>query len=372
MQPLARIHRSPLLGLALVSIAAANSALAAISLDKINLPQGFVIETYAEGVENARQMALGDNGTLFVGSRRAGKVHALVDTDQDGQADQQFLIDEGLTMPTGVAFRDGALYVAAVNRILRYDNIEAQLANPPEPVVLSDAFPSDAHHGWKYIAFGPDDKLYVPVGAPCNICDEPGYASIKRMNLDGSGIEDYALGVRNSVGFDWHPQTGDFWFTDNGRDHLGDDSPPCELNRAPQAGMHFGYPYCHGVDISDPEFGEGKSCTNYEAPAQALGPHVAPLGMTFYDGQQFPAEYQNQVFIPEHGSWNRSEKIGYRIMLVRLDAESNAKTYEVFADGWLQGQNEWGRPVDLLVAPDGSLLVSDDSASAIYRISYRP
>lgn len=357
-------------GLAAFSLSLSNGVAAEVRLDKIKLPPGFTIELYADNVENARQMALGDNGTLFVGSRRAGKVHALVDTDQDGRPDQQYLIAEGLTMPSGVAFRDGALYVAAVNRILRYDNIEAQLDHPPAAVVVTDAFPSDAHHGWKSIAFGPDGKLYVPVGAPCNICDEPGYAAIKRMNADGSGIEDYALGVRNSVGFDWHPQTGALWFTDNGRDHLGDDMPPCELNRAPQAGMHFGYPYCHGADISDPEFGEGHQCSDYVAPAQALGPHVAPLGMKFYRGSQFPQQYRNQVFIPEHGSWNRSEKIGYRIMMVRLDENSQATSYEVFAEGWLQGQNEWGRPVDLLELPDGSLLVSDDSASVIYRISY--
>lgn len=355
----------------LITSLAVNMAAAALPLDKISLPEGFAIELYAENVENARQMALGAQGTLFVGSRRAGKVHAVVDTDQDGKAEQYYLIDQGLTMPSGVAFKDGSLYVAAIDRILRYDNIEAQLSSPPEPVVVTDAFPSETHHGWKYIAFGPDGKLYVPVGAPCNICDEPGYASIKRMNSDGSDIEDYALGVRNSVGFDWHPQSGALWFTDNGRDHLGDDMPPCELNHAPEQGMHFGYPYCHGVDISDPEYGEGHSCDDYVAPAQALGPHVAPLGMKFYDGEQFPAQYRNQVFIPEHGSWNRTEKIGYRITMVELDEQSKAQNYHVFAEGWLQGQNEWGRPVDLLVMPDGSMLVSDDKASVIYRIRYR-
>lgn len=344
---------------------------AALPLEKIQLPPGFVIEIYASGVENARQMALGEKGVLFVGSRRAGKIHAVVDHDQDGRADQVYLIDEDLNMPSGVAFRDGSLFVGAVDRILRYDNIEAQLEQPPEPVVVTAAFPDERHHGWKHLEFGPDGKLYVPVGAPCNICDEPGFAAIKRMNIDGSGIEDYALGVRNSVGFDWHPRTGDLWFTDNGRDHLGDDQPPCELNHAPRAGMHFGYPYCHGADISDPEYGEGHRCADYVPPAQALGPHVAPLGMAFYSGDQFPEAYRNQVLIPEHGSWNRSEKIGYRIMLVTLDEQSTATNYKVFADGWLQGQNEWGRPVDILVMPDGSILVSDDKASVIYRIQYK-
>ncbi|GAB4182727.1 MAG: sorbosone dehydrogenase family protein [Wenzhouxiangellaceae bacterium] len=346
-------------------------AWAALPLEQIQLPQGFVIEIYAEGVDNARQMAMGEQGTLFVGSRRAGKVHALVDSDSDGFAETVHLIASDLTMPSGVAFRDGALYVAAVDRILRYDNIEQQLTAPPAPVIVSNAFPSDTHHGWKYIDFGPDGKLYVPVGAPCNICDEPGYANIQRLNADGSGLEVYASGVRNSVGFDWHPRTGDLWFTDNGRDHLGDNRPPCELNHAPRSGMHFGYPYCHGDDISDPEYGDGHSCADYTPPAQSLGPHVAPLGMAFYTGNTFPQRYHNQIFIPEHGSWNRSDKIGYRITLVTLDDAANATDYQVFAEGWLQGQNEWGRPVDILVLDDGSMLVSDDKANVIYRIRYQ-
>lgn len=343
----------------------------ALPLDKIQLPEGFEIGIYADEVENARQMVLGDQGTLFVGSRGAGKVHAVVDEDGDGRADRTYLVAEGLNMPSGVAFRDGSLYVAAVSRILRYDDIEKRLDDPPEPVVVSNAFPSDAHHGWKFIAFGPDGKLYVPVGAPCNICNEPGYAAIKRINPDGSGLEDYSMGVRNSVGFDWHPDTGELWFTDNGRDLMGDDLPPDELNRAPGPGLHFGYPYCHGIDINDPEFGSGVDCSEYVPPAQPLGPHVAALGMTFYTGDMFPKRYRNQIFIPEHGSWNRSEKIGYRITLVSLDENSRATDYEVFAEGWLQGQSEWGRPAALLVLPDGSLLVADDAASVIYRITYR-
>jgi glucose/arabinose dehydrogenase len=283
------------------------------------------------------------------------------------------VIASGLREPAGVAFRDGALYVSAVSRILRFDGIEARLADPPEPVVVSDRFPQDGHHGRKFIAFGPDGKLYVPVGAPCNVCDRgsEGYATIQRMNPDGTGLEVFAKGVRNSVGFDWHPQTKELWFTDNGRDRLGDDVPPCELNRAPRAGLHFGFPFCHGGTIADPEFGRQASCSEFVAPARNLGPHVAPLGMRFYTGTQFPAAYRNQVFIAEHGSWNRSEKIGYRVTLVRLDAGGKAIGYEAFAEGWLAGGRAWGRPADVLVAPDGSLLVSDDEAGAVYRIRYR-
>ena len=279
-----------------------------------------------------------------------------------------------LREPAGVAFRNGALYVSAISRILRFDDIERRLDSPPDPVVVSDAFPGDGHHGRKFIAFGPDGKLYVPVGAPCNICepDPAKYTIITRMNADGSGREIVARGVRNSVGFDWHPQTKEMWFTDNGRDMLGDDVPPDELNRVTRAGQSFGYPFCHGGTIKDPEFGHMKPCSEFVPPAQNLGPHVASLGMRFYTGAQFPPDYRNQVFIAEHGSWNRSQKIGYRVTLVRLDASGKATTYEPFAEGWLQGQQAWGRPADVLVAPDGSLLVSDDGAGAIYRISYRP
>ncbi|MFI4925115.1 MAG: PQQ-dependent sugar dehydrogenase, partial [Vicinamibacteria bacterium] len=278
----------------------------------------------------------------------------------------------GLREPAGVAFRDGALYVSAVSRILRLDDIERRLDNPPSPVLVSDRFPDDGHHGRKFIAFGPDGKLYVPVGAPCNVCepDFERYANIGRMNPDGSGFEVVARGVRNTVGFDWHPRTRELWFTDNGRDMLGDDQPPDELNRLARSGQNFGYPYCHGGTIPDPGFGARHACSEFVAPAQNLGPHVASLGMRFYTGTQFPAEYRNQVFIAEHGSWNRSRRIGYRVTLVRLDEQGRAVKYEPFAEGWLQGESAWGRPADVAVAPDGSLLVSDDAAGAIYRIRY--
>ena len=346
-------------------------------LSLIDLPEGFTIESYADSVPNARQMALSPNGTLFVGSRRAGKVHAVVDRNGDFKADQVYLIADSLKMPSGLAFRDGSLYVGAVNRILRYDDIEAHLDDPPEPVVVLDDLPTDGHHGWKYLDFGPDGKLYVPVGAPCNVCEKPDpYATILRMNPDGAEREVYARGVRNSVGFAWHPTTGDLWFTDNGSDNISTDAaitdelPSCELNHAPEAGLHFGFPYVHQGDTPDPEFGQGHSPDDYAPPAVNLGPHVAPLGMVFYTGEMFPEEYKNQAFIAEHGSWNRTKKIGYRLKLVRFDEVGNAIGQEVFAKGWLQGESNWGRPNDVELMPDGSLLVSDDQAGAIYRITY--
>jgi glucose/arabinose dehydrogenase len=345
-----------------------------LPLDKIKLPQGFKIAPYAEGVTNARSMVLSPNGTLFVGTRDEGSVYALKDTDGDMKADKQYTIAKGLKMPNGVAFRDGALYVAEVSRIIRFDNIEANLDNPPALKVVYDKYPTETHHGWKYIAFGPDGKLYVPVGAPCNICKskEEVFASMTRINADGTGMEVVQHGIRNSVGFAWHPQTKELWFTDNGRDMMGDEVPGCELNHATKDGMNFGYPYFHQGNVPDPEFGKGKKASDYTAPAQVLGPHVAALGMEFYTGKQFPAEYKNQVFIAEHGSWNRSKKIGYRIMMVTLDENQKATSYKPFAEGWLMAAEDdaWGRPVDLEFLPDGSMLVSDDYANAIYRIYY--
>ncbi|MEJ2343109.1 MAG: sorbosone dehydrogenase family protein [Gemmatimonadales bacterium] len=339
-------------------------------LELIELPPGFVIEVYASDVPGARSLALGPNGTVFVGSLKAGKVYALTDRDGAGGI-ETITIASGLDIPNGVALRDGALYVAETSRVLRFDDIEARLADPPDPVVIVDGFPTERLHGWRFIAFGPDGMLYMSVGAPCNVCKEEDerFASIMRMNPDGSGPEIFAHGVRNSVGFDWHPETGDLWFTDNGRDRLGDDRPPDELNRAPRAGLHFGFPYCHGGDIPDPDFGTERACTEFTPPAQQLGPHVASIGMRFYTGSSFPLEYRNGIFIAEHGSWNRSEKIGYRVTFVKLDGDE-AVGYEPFAQGWLQGEDAWGRPTDLLVMPDGSLLVSDDRMGAVYRISY--
>jgi glucose/arabinose dehydrogenase len=342
-----------------------------LPLDSIRLPEHFTIQVFARDVPDARSMALGPDGTLFVGTHSRGVVYAIEDRDKDGRAERVRVILEDLNVPNGLAVRDGALYVAEISRVLRYDRIEERLDNPPDAVIINDSFPLDRHHGWKFIRFGPDGQLYVPVGAPCNICErkDERYAAIHRMKPDGSAREVFARGVRNTVGFDWHPDSGELWFTDNGRDWLGDDRPPDELNRAARAGLHFGYPYCHGGDISDPKFGHKRACGDFEPPARKLGPHVAALGMRFYTGEMFPNEYHNQIFIAEHGSWNRAQKIGYRISLVRLEAEK-VVSYEPFAEGWLQGQEAWGRPVDVLVMPDGALLVSDDEAGAVYRISY--
>jgi glucose/arabinose dehydrogenase len=282
-----------------------------------------------------------------------------------------FTLAQGLNAPNGVAFHDGALYVAEISRILRFDGIETRLADPPHPAVVTDRFPRDGHHGWKFIAFGPDGWLYVPVGAPCNICepDPDRYALISRIHVDGSGYEVYARGVRNTVGFDWDPATGELWFNDHGRDLLGDEMPSDELNHAPKPGLHFGYPYCHQGDAPDPEFGSKHKCSEFTPPALKQGGHVAPDGLRFYTGKMFPATYRNRIFIAQHGSWNRSKKSGYRVIDVTLK-DGRVDKWEVFAQGWMSDERAWGRPVDLLVLPDGSLLISDDFANAIYRVTY--
>ena len=342
------------------------------NLDKIKLPHGFAISVYAE-VSNARSLCLSPNGTLFVGNRNGNKVYAVVDENKDGVADKVYTIAKELNSPNGVAFKDGSLYVACISTILKIDSIESHLSNPPQPKVVYDQYPTDGHHGWKFIAFGPDGKLYVPVGAPCNICEEknPVYASITRINTDGSGMEVFASGIRNTVGFDWHPVTKELWFTENGRDNMGDNVPEDELNRAPQKGMHFGFPYCHQGNILDPEFGKGKNCSDYVAPVKTLGPHVAALGMRFYTGDMFPADYKNAIFIAKHGSWNRSIPIGYDVTVAKLNGNDIA-SYTTFAEGWLRPDHSViGRPVDVLQMPDGALLVSDDFNGAVYRIVYK-
>jgi glucose/arabinose dehydrogenase len=336
-------------------------------LDDIRLPPGFRIEVFAE-VPNARSLALGDNGTVFVATRNRDAVFAVL--ARPGRDPEVIKLIDGLKMPNGIAFFDGDLYVAETSRVSKYSSIESFLRDPPRAELLNIKLPTESHHGWRYIGFGPDEKLYISVGAPCNVCNKDGFGEILRMNPDGSGREVFAEGVRNSVGFTWHPDSDELWFTDNGRDRLGDDMPPDELNRAAGAGRHFGFPYCHGGDLPDPEFGKNASCANYVRPVQKLGPHVAALGVKFYTGTMFPEEYRGQIFIAEHGSWNRSEKIGYRISLVRLE-QGEPVSYEPFAVGWLQGQSVTGRPVDILQLADGSLLVSDDTAGKIYRISYQ-
>jgi glucose/arabinose dehydrogenase len=339
---------------------------------EISLPPGFKIGIYSANVEGARSMALSESGILFVGTRVVGgSVYAVLDNNKDYKADEVVIIASGLNMPNGVAIREGDLYVAEVNRILKFENIEENFRYPPAPQIIRDDLPTEKHHGWKFIRFSHDGKLYIPIGAPCNICKENDerFASIIRMNPDGSDLEVFAHGVRNSVGFDFHPVSKHIWFTDNGRDWLGDNQPPDELNHASQKGLHFGFPYLHGKTIIDPEFGNGIDTSQFTKPVQELGPHVAALGMRFYTGSMFPDEYKNQIFIAEHGSWNRSEKIGYRVMLVRLN-ENKSTCYEPFAEGWLKGESVLGRPVDIQQMPDGSLLVSDDYAGVIYRITY--
>ena len=350
-------------------------------LEKIVLPDGFKIEIYASDVENARSMTVSPSGTVFVGNRKSDNVFALIDENNDGKVDKKYLITDKLkNMPNGVAFHDGDLYVAEVNKIWVFKDIENKLKlidengfYPEDPILITDDFPSDKHHGWKYIAIGPDNKLYVPVGAPCNICESRDeiYSTITRMDLDGSNREIYARGVRNTVGFTWNKETGEMWFTDNGRDMLGDNYPPCELNKVTKPDQHYGYPYCHGGDISDPEFGSKYACEDFIKPMQNLGPHVAPLGLKFYDGDMFPEEYKGDIFIAEHGSWNRTKKIGYRITRVKIK-DNKSVGYEPFISGWLEKDinDAWGRPVDVVILEDGSMLISDDYASVIYRVTY--
>jgi glucose/arabinose dehydrogenase len=339
-----------------------------LPLEKIRLPEGFKIEVYADDIENARAMALAGDGTLFAGSRSAGNVYAV-------KPDKEVvLIDEGLQLPTGIEYFEGDLYVSEVSRILKYENILENFEDNPDPVIVNDQLPTETWHGWKFIKVGPDRKLYVPVGAPCNVCDSTNiiYATICRMNLDGSDLEIFAEGVRNTVGFDWHPETGVLWFTDNGRDWMGDNKPPDELNKALTHGMHFGFPYIHGGEVKDPEFWDKRPRdVAFIRPAQELPAHVAALGMRFYDGEMFPGYYKNAIFIAEHGSWNRSEKIGYRVTIAILE-KGAVQTYKPFASGWMENEIVWGRPADVELAPDGSLLVSDDFAGCIYRIYYEP
>ncbi len=368
----ARILRSRTLntGAAVLLAATALPALAALPVERIKLPPGFRIDVLSDAVPSARAMALSPKGILYIGSLD-GHVYAL--ELQNGQVTARHVIASGLETPAGVAWRDGALYVSAVSKIVRFDAIDTHLNDPPKPAVVIDTLPTETHHGWKFIAFGPDGKLYVPQGAPCNVClkDRDRFGLIGRMNPDGSHYEVVARGIRNSVGFAWHPVTHELWFTDNGRDLLGDDVPDDKLNRAPRAGMDFGFPYCHGGSTPDPEFGKDYPCSGFTPPTVKLGAHVAALGMRFYSGSMFPPAYRNTIFVAEHGSWNRSKKVGYRVVHVVTDPDGSNARQEVFAEGWLQpGEAVWGRPADVLPLPDGSLLISDDYAGAVYRVTY--
>lgn len=339
-----------------------------IPVDKIKLPPGFKVELWAEGLPNARSLTIGSKGTVFVGTRLVGNVYAVVD---HGGTREVKTIAKGLHRPNGVAFKDGALYVAELSRILRFDDIENRLDNPPQPVVVFDALPKDETHGWKFLALGPDGWLYFNIGSPCNSCVPPyTHAQIVRLNTDTRLIETWAWGVRMSVGMDWHPVTKELWFTDNGRDWAGDELPSDKLNRAPRQGLNFGFPFCHQGDWPDPELGRGRSCSAFTPPVLKLGPHVAALGMRFYTGNMFPAEYRNRILIAQHGSWNRTKKIGYNVVQVTLAPDGTAKAAP-FMTGFLEGEEFWGRPVDVQVMPDGAVLVSDDWNGALYRISYQ-
>lgn len=345
-------------------------------LDRIKLRGGFSISIYAEGMDEARSLAMGDDGTLYVGTRGAqgapaiGKVYAITNDDGDGKGDQVITILEGLNYPNGVAFHDGDLYVAEIDRVLKYEDIDGRLLDMPEPVVVVDDLPDEYQHGWKFIDIGPDNKLYIPIGAPCNTCEpDDEFARIIRVNLDGSGLEVVARGVRNSVGFDWHPVSQELWFSDNGRDLLGDDTPPEELNNVTEAGQHFGFPYRYGKGLVDSEFDTDLTDADLTPAALELPAHNAGLGIDFYTGNQFPPEYQGRLLAAYHGSWNRNPIDGYRIRMVLFE-NNKAVSYEDFASGWVEDNKYWGRPVDIEEMADGSILVSDDHNGVIYRISY--
>jgi glucose/arabinose dehydrogenase len=346
------------IGKRLSNVAPPPMGVPADQLPKLTVPKGYTVEVIAHGIGNARTLRIGDKGTIFVSTRLLDKVYAIT-TDKSGKRETK-VIASGMDRPNGLAFHKGALYVAEGTKISRFDNIEDNLDTPPKPVVIYDDLPNHASHGWRYIGIGPDNKLYINVGAPCNICEPPpGYAQIRRMNL----------GVRNSVGFDWHPVTKELYFTEHGRDWLSEDLPEDELNRVTKQGQHFGFPYCHNGTFTDRETGWGKSCSDYVNPAALLGPHSSPLGMRFYTGNMFPG-YRNTIFIARHGSWNRTKKTGADIIVVRLNPNGTVRSQEVFMTGFMIDNSYLGRPVDVAVMKDGSMLVSDDHAGAIYRVTY--
>jgi glucose/arabinose dehydrogenase len=335
---------------------------------KLKAAPGFNIEVYAAGLANARSLAVGDKGTVFVGSRLVDKVYAIV--NKDGKRTVK-VVASGLYRPNGVAFHNGTLYIAELSKISKIDNVEANLDNPPKPTVIYDNLPKDEAHGWKFIGIGPDNKLYVAVGQPGNnVLHDDAHGQIRRMNLDGTGAEVVAFGVRNSVGFDWNPENKQMYFTDNGRDWMSEDVPQDELNRLTKVGEDFGAPYCYQGNISDPEFGWGHSCSDYTPPVGLMGPHTASLGMRFYTGNMFPKSYKNAIIVARHGSWNRSKKAGGDVVAVKLNKDGTVKSMEPIITGFLENNNYLGRPVDVMQMKDGSVLVSDDWNGAVYRITY--
>jgi len=317
-----------------------------LPLAKLKVPAGFNIEVYASGMANARSLAMSDKGTVFVGSRLVDKVYAIVN-------------------------KDGTLYIAELSKISKIEKVDDVLDNPPKPTMIYDNLPKDEAHGWKFIAIGPDNKLYVPIGQPGNnVLHDDAHGQIRRMNLDGSGAEVIARGVRNTVGFDWHPENKQLYFTDNGRDWASEDVPEDELNRVTKVGEHFGSPYCYQGNFPDPEFGWGHSCSEFTAPVGLMGPHTAVLGMRFYTGNMLPKSYKNSIIVARHGSWNRSKKVGGDVVVVKLNKDGTVKSMEPLITGFLENNSYIGRPVDVLQMKDGSLLVSDDWNGAVYRITY--
>jgi glucose/arabinose dehydrogenase len=341
-----------------------------IPLDHLRVPKGFNLELYASGMPNARELALGSKGTVFVGSRLQDKVYAII--DRNGKREAKVLVS-GLYRPNGVAFKDGTLYIAELSQISKIENVEDKLDNPPKPVVIYNDLPKDEAHGWKFIAIGPDNKLYLEVGQPGNnVLHDKDHGQLRRINLDGSGAEVVARGVRHSVGFDWNPITKELYFSDNGRDWLSEDVPEDKLNRVTKIGQDFGAPYCYQGNIPDPEFGWGHTCSEFEPPLMLTGPHSAGLGLRFYTGNMFPAKYKNAIFLARHGSWNRTKKFGGDILVVYLNKDGTVRSSEVFLTGFIQNNNYIGRPVDVLNMPDGSMLISDDYNGAVYRLTYGP
>lgn len=341
-----------------------------LQIGKLKMPKGFKLEVYISGIANARSLRIGDKGTVFVSNRQLDKVYAVV--ERNGKREAK-VIASGLDRPNGLAFHNGTLYIGEGTKISKLEKIEENLDNSGKPVVIYSDLPNHQSHGWKFIAIGPDNKLYINVGAPCNICEPPDTnAQIRRINLDGSGAEVFARGVRNSVGFDWHPITKDFYFTDNGRDWLSEDLPEDELNRVTKLGQHFGFPYCHQGNFTDREMGWGRSCDEFTPPVALIGPHSAALGMRFYTGSLFPREYRNAIFIARHGSWNRTRKIGGDIVVAKLNIDGTVKSVQPFITGFLDNNEYWGRPVDVQFMKDGSMLISDDYAGAVYRVTYSP
>jgi glucose/arabinose dehydrogenase len=341
-----------------------------VPVNQLKAPKGFNIELYASGMPNARSLALSDKGTVFVGSRLQDKVYAI--TNKDGKRQVHVLVS-GLYRPNGVAFKDGTLYIAELSQISKIDNVDDKIDSSPKPVVIYNDLPKDEAHGWKFLAIGPDNKLYFEVGQPGNnVLHDKDHGQLRRINLDGSGAEVIAFGIRNTVGFDWNPVNKQLYFSDNGRDWMSEDLPEDKLNRITQVGQDFGAPYCYQGNIPDPEFGWGHSCSEFVPPILLTGPHSAGLGLRFYTGKMFPAKYKNAIFLARHGSWNRTIKFGGDILVVYLNNDGTVKSSEVFLTGFLQNNNYIGRPVDVMNMPDGSMLISDDWNGAVYRLTYGP